>query len=1380
MTSRADEDQLQRASLVISQLRRKLSEFQHAASEPVAIIGMACRFPGAPDCDSFWRMIEAGQYAATATDATRLAGTASAHEVAKPAALLPDIATFDPAFFDISPREALQMDPQQRLFLEVAWEALEDAGQTRERLAGSDTATFVGVHNLSSGYIDLLKTKPSAFNELSGVGSGHDVIAGRLAYFLDLHGPTAAVNTACSSSLVAFHLACQNVLAGDCRMAVVGGVNLILGWADAIASFAGMLAADGRCKTYDARADGFGRGEGCGVVILKRLSHAIADRDRVLAVVRATAVNQDGRTNGLTAPSGLAQQLLLRRALEKSGLHAGDITYVEAHGTGTALGDPIEVEAIAEVYGTPSESSLPCALGSAKANVNHLEGAAGVAGIIKTVLALRERTIPPVAGFERLNPHVSLDGTRLFIPTAAMPWESSGKPRVATVSSFGWSGANAHVILQDHDAAELRVEAALPVRPVLALVSTSDPRSLPERLSALAHTLDALPDDALEHFAWTTSRRRSHYRSRFAAIAADRASLLAALQAGAQGSHAEGADAPPVIGLLFGDSDDALASMAEELRADEPAFAAAAEACDASFAAAYRAGDALAHKRAAAMSAQVGIAALLNAWGVRSSVSAGFGVGAVVARYIDGEITLDAAVADVLANRTVTQLEPEIALAQLRSAGATAIVPIAARIPSGAGVIQASAPASGERYGARLWLLDVLARLYRAGADLAADALFAPGATLISLPAYPFRRRRFWITDDAGAPQPAGAVTAAAPDAWFFETVWRQTEPARESPVELPFAKWLLIADRSGFADQCARVLDARGEQFDIVRPGEDVFYRAGAPSGRIAVVDLRALDAAGEESAADAVMLASSVVDLERETAAPDAASATLFVVTRGAQAPLPFEPPASLGAAGLWGLCRSLRLERPDGWGGLIDLDPVASPLDAERLVRTIASLPQGAEPEIALRGDDRHVPRLESAIAPARAAVLFKSDATYLVTGASGVLGTALAAWLADCGAKHLVLLARSLPADDRVARALRARGVTVHVVACDLGAPGTLDALAAVFGNDRPPLRGIFHLAGATRATETITAGDLAAAFQAKFAGALALDAFSAEMDLDYFVCFSSAAAVLGERSRAPYAAANACLDAFIAERRARNLPGLSVNWGLWAGRDADDAAVRFFVRSGLTAMPLESGLDALGRLLGDNGAGRVNWHPLVAALDMPRLRAALETRRPAAILRAFDARAQTAGTGGVPPAVEQLHVLDARTQEARVAEIIGAEACAVLELAADDRLDVERGFFDLGMDSLMSVDLKSRVEIAFGLSLPSTITMDYPSVTALSAYVRDALFGSMPAQPGVALTALGGDSAADADDEAQLAGLDDEAVARALDAELRALDLELLS
>ena len=303
---------------------------------------------------------------------------------------------FDPQFFGITPREAASMDPQHRLVLEVAWEALEHAGQPPDRLAGSATGVFVGITGTEYQQLLMRSADPAILDAYVMTGNFLNAAAGRLAYVLGLQGPCAAVDTACSSSLVAVHLACQSLRAGECRMALAGGVNVVLS-PEMLVCFSrwGMLAPDGRCKTFDASANGFVRSEGCGVVVLKRLSDAVADGDRVLAVLKGSAVNQDGRSSGLTVPNGEAQKALLRAALENAGVKPAQVSYVEAHGTGTALGDPIEVEALAAVFGEGRPADRPLAIGSMKTNLGHLESAAGIAGLIKVILSLEHSEIPP-------------------------------------------------------------------------------------------------------------------------------------------------------------------------------------------------------------------------------------------------------------------------------------------------------------------------------------------------------------------------------------------------------------------------------------------------------------------------------------------------------------------------------------------------------------------------------------------------------------------------------------------------------------------------------------------------------------------------------------------------------------------------------------------------------------------------------------------------------------------------------------------------------------------------------------------------------------------------------------------------------------------------
>ncbi len=459
MSTTANSDvQLAQALTALRDMRARLESVETARREPIAIIGMSCRLPGAANPAELWQLLRDGGDAIVETPVDRW-DTAHLYDASPETAgkvatrwggFLDRIDTFDAAFFGISPREAAQMDPQQRLFLEVAWEALEDGGQTAERLAGSPTGVFVGVHSHSDDYYTMQAVDPLDLDLYSGTGTSHSVVSGRLSYLLDLRGPSLAVDTACSSSLVAVHLAVQSLRNHESSMAIVGGVNAMIDPTFTIvASRMRMMSASGRCRPFDAGADGFVRAEGCAVVVLKRLSDAQRDGDRVLAVIKGSAVNQDGHTNGLTAPNSLSQEAVLRAALADAGVSPAAVGLVEAHGTGTPLGDPIEVEALAAVFAGGEHRESPLVLGSLKANIGHAEGAAGVAAVVKTVLALRAGEVPPLVHFNELNPHISVAGTPFLFPRQCVPWPAGSQSRVAGVSSFGWSGTNAHVVLAE-------------------------------------------------------------------------------------------------------------------------------------------------------------------------------------------------------------------------------------------------------------------------------------------------------------------------------------------------------------------------------------------------------------------------------------------------------------------------------------------------------------------------------------------------------------------------------------------------------------------------------------------------------------------------------------------------------------------------------------------------------------------------------------------------------------------------------------------------------------------------------------------------------------------------------------------------------------------
>ena len=424
--------------------------------EPIAIIGISCRFPNAKTPEAFWQLLRNGVDAITEIPPERWSIDTFYHpEAATPekmntrwSGFLEQVDQFEPSFFGVAPREAQQIDPQQRLLLEVSWEALENAGIIPESLAGSQTGVIIGISSVD--YHRLLYKELSRIEAYSGTGTTLSIAANRLSYLLNLRGPSIALDTACSSSLVAVHLATESLQSRESNLCLVGGVNLILSPEGAITfSQAGMMAADGRCKTFDASADGNVRGEGCGIVVLKRLEDALRDGDNIQAVIKGSAVNQDGLTNGLTAPNGPSQQAVIRQALKKAGVKPAQISYVEAHGTGTSLGDPIEVNSLKNVLMEDREPNQTCWIGSAKTNIGHLEAAAGIAGLIKVVLSLQHEEIPPNLHFKKLNPYIKIKNTPIQIPTSLQKWSAGEQPRLAGISSFGFGGTNAHVILEE-------------------------------------------------------------------------------------------------------------------------------------------------------------------------------------------------------------------------------------------------------------------------------------------------------------------------------------------------------------------------------------------------------------------------------------------------------------------------------------------------------------------------------------------------------------------------------------------------------------------------------------------------------------------------------------------------------------------------------------------------------------------------------------------------------------------------------------------------------------------------------------------------------------------------------------------------------------------
>ncbi|QZA05890.1 SDR family NAD(P)-dependent oxidoreductase [Mycolicibacter heraklionensis] len=653
----------------IDDLTARLAVAEAGDTEPIAVVGVGCRLPGGVDGPAaLWRLlcdegsgivrVPADRWDADALFSSdhSVPGTICSREGGFLTSWQP--AEFDAEFFGYSPREADAMDPQQRLLMEVAWEALEHAGITKEAIRGTQTGIFVGLTTNDYAVLAAEKLNPRDADPYLSFGNGPNFAAGRLSYFLGVHGPAMMVDTACSSSLVTIHLACASLRRRESDQALAAGVNLMLAPQNSIATSRwGMLAPDGQCKTFDAAADGYVRGEGAGVVVLKRLSDAQRDGDRVLAVVRGSAVNQDGPSSGQTVPSGPAQQKVVRAALASARLEPADIDYVEAHGTGTALGDPIELDALSAVFGERG-SSAPLVLGSVKTNLGHLESASGVAGFIKTVLSVQQGFIPRHLNFSQLTPNAGVGAWNFVVAARAMDWPAVSRPRRAGVSSFGVSGTNAHVIVEQAPDAE--VAAAAPAVPVSTLVvSGKSPARIAATAGVLAQWLQtdgagvALPD-----IAETLRENRSRFKYTAGVCARDRAAALAGLTALAAGESGPGVVEPksrpatsrPVF--VFSGQGSHWVGMGRRLLADEPVFAAAVDELEPVFV--RQVGFSLrevieqgreisgdAQVQPVIMGLQLALAALWRSYGVVPDAVIGHSMGEVSAAVVAGALTLE-------------------------------------------------------------------------------------------------------------------------------------------------------------------------------------------------------------------------------------------------------------------------------------------------------------------------------------------------------------------------------------------------------------------------------------------------------------------------------------------------------------------------------------------------------------------------------------------------------------------------------------------------------------------------------------------------------------------------------------------------------------------
>lgn len=671
---------LQKAYAAISQLRKKVDRLEHDAREPIAVVGIGCRAPGANSPEQLWQLISEGRDAIQKVPAERW--NADQYYDPKPGqpgksytrhgGFIQGADQFEPGFFNISAREAEGMDPQQRILLEVTWEALENAGIPASALTGTQTGVFVGVTASDYGLLQANNARDDEVNPYFNTGTPLNGCAGRLSYVLGLQGPCMAVDTACSSSLTAIHLACTALRARECDISLAGGVNLTLSPLLYVTlSAAGMMAPDGRCKSFDNAADGYVRGEGCGIVVLKRYSDALAAGDQILGLIRASSVNQDGASSGFTVPNGVAQQQLIRRTLDKAGIDPKDIDYVEAHGTGTSLGDPIEAESLGSVLGNAPGRLTPLRVGSIKSNIGHLESAAGVMGFIKLLLALKHESLPATLHLTQPNTRIDWTGLNLEPVVQSLAWHRDEKhPRLAAVSAFGASGSNAHLIVEEPPHTEREeLSAQIDKQYHLLALSAKTKPALDALSNQIRHYLLSAQGKqvSLAELCYNLNTGRSHFAHRLAITAQDKLALTAALTDVSQGkSDPAVKTSPPAPAktlrpvFLFTGQGGIFSGMGKDLYLTQPVYKTAIDACETLLASwlsvpltalLHQTDDDHApllqrasHAQPALFAVQYALAQLWRSFGIEPTAVLGHSIGEYAAACIAGVLTLEDAI----------------------------------------------------------------------------------------------------------------------------------------------------------------------------------------------------------------------------------------------------------------------------------------------------------------------------------------------------------------------------------------------------------------------------------------------------------------------------------------------------------------------------------------------------------------------------------------------------------------------------------------------------------------------------------------------------------------------------------------------------------------
>ncbi|MCA9129581.1 MAG: SDR family NAD(P)-dependent oxidoreductase [Planctomycetales bacterium] len=1317
-------------------LAQQLDESNEALCEPVAVIGLGCRFPNAEGPQAYWRLLRDGVCATEEIPSDRWRAeewydpdpNVAGKSISKFGGFIKGIDQFDASHFRISPRESESLDPQQRLFLEVAHDALEIAGQSREMLDGSLTGVFLGI-GLSTYSGGIAGRKATEIDAHCGTGNTASTASGRLSHFYNLRGPCLSVDTACSSSLLAVHLAMQSIRRRECDVAIAGGVSLILAPESHVYfSRLGALSSGPMCKTFDQSADGYVRGEGCGVVILKPLSAAIADGDHVWAVIRGSATNHDGYTSGLTAPSVSAQQQVIERALSDAQIHPDEIDLIECHGTGTPLGDPTELMALNRVFATATRCRK-LLLGAVKPNIGHLESAAGIAGVIKAVLMLANN---------KCTPHIGCTH-----PTNRFPWQSStlqicdGAESIAQstssvervgVSSFGFGGTNVHAILANapSDLKQRGGGVGDDVESIIRLpflISAPDHELLQKHCQSWVKWLQEHEQASLVDVCYSALARRTRHSSRATSFVRDSQELIAFLNSVADGKSELKVETTR-NGLLwindgFTDTTQVDASTAgcRDRQHLKDAWRNLEPWCQ------FR-----------GFVGRLAQAENLLAWGSGWEAASGCGLGFFVACCAAGAIRPVDVALDGNRIRVAQVVSSNLAVLHPETFSVIQPTELVNELERQIEGVQSGAVAAYDQNIS----LDPSDRKIILSGDLGIETVLSICLDLenmdrrvswrevfkelfpkrpyvnLPLPPVPLRRKRYWIDRH---PESNSNGIDARPHSNRFTLTWH----ARTAGLPLSDRGDGLVRflNSAVFTDpDNTRKWKRGGAQIEMIDTDKlsDATQLNGVGKDKHRLFVALGLDERNEKQLGAADQIESFSAQLrEIVNAATIARGPVQFVLLTSGSIVIPVFPRPAIQISienGFWtGAISVLNREFPMHSFQLIDLDStqsvakMADLCELKLIAETFTS-----EPLIAIRGNRAFVARLTCGgnhfqceqFSTAEPSVI-RPGYAYWLAGGSGELGLRLARWLLNAGADRVVISGSRLQPGNTATRLIEESAGRVEYICCDLTDDQQTQAAASQI-RDKSPLAGLFHLANRYRdvSISDLSFDQLAEMMQSKVVGAENLDLATDQDTLDFFLVFSSTASILGNPGQVAYAAANSWLNTWCLHRRQAGRPTSIVNWGPWqSGKNRFDSAIRWLVSNGVYPIDDDQAFNILNEVLqrGDDQTFVININPRELAEQL---------------------------AGHVPIILECLTPKDTGVAEA--SQLKSSPESYLLDLAQKalgiptEEIDVDAPLSSLGCDSMIAMELQSRLYHEYQTEIPISMLLGDYGISAIGQYI----------------------------------------------------------